>query len=247
MSKKMGQQFAGKEEYIKDVFSLIAPYYDRMNIIMSMGLLGYWRSFMLKCTGLKRGQWVLDVCTGTGDMAFCQYSLVEKEGRVIGLDMCEKMLAQAVKKMDSGNCESLDFICGNALELPFSQDTFDCVTSSFALRNISDISLAINEMVRVCKKGGRVVIMDITTPKSFVIQKCFSIYFNILIPLFGRIVDKGMKVRGYMSPYTWLSKSLISFPQDEEMANICKKAGLARVEYYSLTAGIVTVYMGVKE
>lgn len=245
VEEKMGQQFVGKEEYIQDVFSMIAPYYDRMNIIMSLGLLSVWRSFMLKQTGLVKGQWVLDVCTGTGEMAYYLHKIVGDVGKVVGLDICEDMLTEAMKKKKDG--ETVEFVCGNALEIPFVEDTFACVTSAFALRNVTDVSRAISEMVRVCKRDGRVVIMDITKPKDSLLKMGFGLYFNVFIPLLGYIVDRGTKVRGFMAPYTWLSKSLIDFPQDEEMTEICRSVGLKEVEYYSLTGGVVTVYVGVKQ
>jgi len=238
-------------EYVKGVFDEIAPFYDMMNRVMTWGLVKSWRKFVLTQSGLKTGGKALDVCTGTGELAFLLAERVGMTGEVVGLDLSEKMLDIAREKkqlqIEKGAVLSqVSFLTGDALILPFAEDCFDCVTTGFALRNVTDISLAVREMFRVAKNGGRVVCLEISEPSNPLLKAGFKMYFYQIIPLLGRFVDRGRKILGRDPAYTWLAQSLREFPQGEDLARIFREAGLKEVRYFPLSGGVVTVHVGVK-
>lgn len=240
-----------KEQYVKDLFSDIASLYDGMNVMMTFGLVKKWRSYVVDNCGLRQGDCVLDVCTGTGEMAFLLADAVGPTGEVIGLDICREMLHIARKKQmffqgKASQCKQVSFIEGNAVDLPFTDNTFNCVITTLALRNITDIYKAIEEMVRVCKKDGKVICLEISEPENFLLKLGFRAYFHIFIPLLGRVVGKGQRIAGGYPPYTWLSQSLRGFPQGKEMTRIFQDAGLKGTACHPLGGGIVTVYYGSK-
>ncbi len=243
----IGHQFVGKEEYIKRVFQNIAPYYDVMNKIMTWGIVDRWRHLLINKIPFQGGEKVLDVCTGTGEMAFLLAEKVGIEGKVIGIDFSQEMLQCARKKAARlKHPEIVTFVRGDALKLPFSADTFDYVIMGFALRNITDILEAVKEMIRVCKKGGMVFCQDISCPQNLILKAGFKLYFTQFVPLLGRLVDKGEKLCNYLPAYSWLPLSLQGFPQGEEMMQHFIDAGLQEGKYFTISGGIVTVYWGKK-
>lgn len=247
----MKREGRAEQAYIREVFDSIAPGYDRMNRLMSWGLDRYWRSVLIKQSGLSEGDTVLDVCTGTGKLAFLLSEKVGASGSVTGLDFSEQMLARARNKLKyktgrSKNPAPINFIRGNALRLPFVAENFDCVTSAFALRNLADLRQGLAEMTRVCKKGGRILCLDITRPSGFLFQYAFRLYFNGLVPVLGRLADKGRRIQGQMPAYCWLPLSLEGFPCGPEMTTFLSAAGLREVYYLPLTRGMVTLYVGTK-
>ena len=260
-----GSRFAGKREYVHDIFERIAPYYDRMNLLMSWGLLKRWQRAVLAEARLPAAARVLDVCTGTGELALMLAENARPDAEVIGLDMSEAMLEVARRKADKwgekgknkgknksnnkrNNKEAgISFVAGDALQLPFADESFDCVTMGFALRNVTDISRAVSEMCRVCKKGGRVVCLEISEPGNSLWRAGFCLYFYRLIPLFGRFIDNGRRMSGKIPAYTWLAQSLKGFPQAEEIRRVFNEAGLAGVCCNPLHGGIVSVYRGVRQ
>ncbi|QNB46242.1 demethylmenaquinone methyltransferase [Thermanaerosceptrum fracticalcis] len=247
MNKHLGEQFEGKEEYVKNLFNSIAPFYDRMNMIMTWGLLKSWQRFVLNLTNLRPGDKALDVCTGTGELAFQMAEKVGPTGEVMGLDLSEEMLSIAREKLVKQYPQrKVIFMEGNALSLPFPAGEFACVTTGFAMRNVVDIPLAVREMTRVCKKGGRVICLEISQPTIPLFRQGFSLYFFHFIPLLGRLVDKGQRIFGRLPAYTWLPESLKKFPDRETLAQIFREAGLREVKYYPLSGGVVTVHVGVK-
>ncbi|MCR4441289.1 MAG: class I SAM-dependent methyltransferase [Peptococcaceae bacterium] len=251
MVSKKGVQFAEKEQYVKGVFAAIAPVYDRMNVIMTFGLIKGWRRFVLDMCRLKPGGVVLDVGTGTGEMAFQVLQKVGPAGKVIGVDISEEMLSIARKKLRAlysrnGVSPPVFFKAGDALALPFPDGMFDCVVTAFTLRNVSSILLAVGEMARVCQKGGRVVCLEISEPVNPLLRTGFRLYFNRFIPLLGRLAGRGQRILGKSPAYTWLSQSLRDFPQGEEMAGIFSDAGLSNSRFHPLSGGMVTVYVGEK-
>ena len=154
-------QFTNKDRYVHELFNSIAADYDRMNLLMTWGMLPRWQSFMLNKTGLKEGGHGLDVCCGTGELAFKMAKLVGKTGNISGLDFSENMLAVAKEKLTVSDAKNINFVQGDALELPFEDNSFDAATNGFALRNVTDIPKAIKEMARVVKPGGKVVCLEI--------------------------------------------------------------------------------------
>lgn len=240
-----------KEEYIRELFSKIARPYDRMNKVMTLGLVKKWRLDAIDKCALVQGNLVLDVCTGTGEMAFLSAKKVGMTGQVVGLDNCPEMLDIARKKQTlfakKQSSKNIYFIEADALALPCADNVFDCVITAFALRNISDIRLAIGEMVRVCKKNGRLVCLEISEPLNPLLRIGFRLYFHHYIPWLGKnIIRPSQRIRGEIPAYQWLSQSLKGFPQGKEMTRIMEDAGLDDTLCQPLSGGIVTVYYGRK-
>ncbi|MBR4216347.1 MAG: ubiquinone/menaquinone biosynthesis methyltransferase, partial [Candidatus Methanomethylophilaceae archaeon] len=204
---KKGNQFEGKEEYIKDVFTEIADYYDEMNDIMSMGMVQGWHKFMMKRAGDISGKKCLDVGTGTGEIAFHVARTAGAGSTVIGVDITPKMLELAEKKEKELDLPvKIDWRVGDALKLEFEDDTFNLVTSGYMLRNVTDILQAVSEMHRVLAPGGKVVVAELSKPKNAVVRFFYNIYMK-RVKRYGRKYDKGKSIDGRQSAYQWLTTS----------------------------------------
>ena len=236
-----------KDKYVHKVFNTIAGKYDVMNLFMTWGMLPGWQKFLLEKTHLAKGDKALDVCCGTGELAIRMADLVGSEGHVWGLDFAENMLKIAQEKVEGSSKENINFVQGDALKLPFQDDNFDSATNGFALRNVLDISQAIKEMTRVVKPGGTVVCMEVSRPQNFLLRMGFNLYFFQIVPLIGKIVDKGKAIDNKFPAYTWLPESFKTFPNQEGIKKIFQGAGLKEVRYYPLGFGAATVYVGVKK
>lgn len=242
-----GNQFEGKETYVKDVFNEIAEYYDRMNGIMSMGMVKGWHKFMFKKAGDITGKKVCDVGCGTGEISFMAAERVGSEGEVIGVDITPGMLAMAEKKMSEMDLPvKVDFRVGDALDMDFEDNTFDLVTSGYMLRNVTDIQRAVDEMFRILKPGAKVVVAELSKPKNPVLRFGYNIYVFHIVPFFGRRYDKGKKIDGKQPAYDWLTSSLEGFPHGDDMVAIFKKAGFSDARFYSKSMGAVNIYVGTK-
>lgn len=250
MPGKREQSGAWKEEYVRELFNSIVPCYDAMNGLMSWGLVGKWRRFAVEQTRLLPGEKALDVGTGTGEMAFLLARRTGKDGAVTALDFSEAMLKAAGEKArsypDRIAWGKISFVKGDAHTLPFAAETFDCVTSAFVLRNVANLSLAIRELVRVCKPGGRVVCLEISEPRHPLLRLGFDLYFYGCIPLLGGLIGRGKSIAGRWPAYSWLACSLKSFPAGRELCALLRECGLGGVTSFPLSYGVVTVYAGVK-
>ncbi|MDD4169597.1 MAG: demethylmenaquinone methyltransferase [Desulfotomaculaceae bacterium] len=234
-------QFRNKEEYVHAVFSSIAHRYDLLNTTLSFNRDKYWRRFAVEQTGLVPGGKGLDVCCGTGMLALELAKVVGPGGHVIGLDFCENMLAKALLNIGRTPYEQvIELVQGNAIDLPFPDNAFDCATIGFALRNVSDIRKTIDEMRRVVKPGGRVVSVGLAKPGTPIFKQIYYLYFNHMVPVLGRL---GIGLDG---PYSWLPNSLKDFPHQSEIRDIFEDTGLIGACYHELTGGIVAVHMGEK-
>ncbi len=243
---KKGNQFEGKEEYIKDVFTEIADYYDEMNDIMSMGMVQGWHRFMMKKAGDISGKKCLDVGTGTGEIAFHVARTAGAGSTVIGVDITPKMLELAEKKERELDLPvKIDWRVGDALKLEFEDDTFDLVTSGYMLRNVTDILQAVSEMHRVLAPGGKVVVAELSKPKNAVVRFFYNIYMK-RVKRYGRKYDKGKSIDGRQSAYQWLTTSIEGFPYGEDMVKIFRKAGFEDARYYVKSFGAVNIYVGTK-
>ncbi len=230
-----------KEKFVHSVFSAIAHRYDLLNTTLSFNRDKYWRRFTVVHSGLKPGGKGLDVCCGTGMLTLEQARKVGLNGQVVGLDFCENMLSKAVENIKQTPYEGIiNLVKGNAMDLPFPDNTFDCATIGFALRNVPDIRKTISEMRRVVKLGGKVLSLELAKPSAPVFKQLYYFYFNCLVPLLGRL---GAGIKG---PYSWLPNSLKVFPHQLEIKDIFTETGLSGAHYYELTGGIVAVHVGIK-
>lgn len=230
-----------KEEYVHAMFSSIAHRYDLLNTLLSFNQDKYWRRFAVRQCGLKPGDNGLDVACGTGMLSFELARAVGPEGSVIGIDFCEEMLKIAEKNLKKTSYQGIvRFMQGNAIDLPFPDNTFDCATIGFALRNVPDIRKTIEEMARVVKPGGRVVNLELGKPSMIGFKQAYWLYFDKILPVMGRI---GI---GKSGPYSYLPNSVKNFPHQREIKELFTEVGLADARYYDLTGGIAAVHVGVK-
>ncbi len=232
---------AEKEKYIHGVFTAIARRYDLMNTLFSFNRDKYWRRRAVAATGLAAGGRALDVCCGTGRLTLELAKAAGPAGRVVGLDFCRAMLdvaAAAIAASPYGG--TIQLVEGNAMALPFADDSFDCATTGFALRNVPDIAAVLAEMRRVVKPGGAVVSLELAKPGAPVFKQLYYLYFERLLPLFGKAGS------GTDGPYRWLPESLRRFPHQGEIRDIFGAVGLKNATYHELTGGIVAVHTGIK-
>lgn len=230
-----------KEEYVHQIFSSIAWKYDWMNTVMTFSLDRYWRRFTVEQSNLSEGGMGLDVCCGTGKLCIEQAKKVGQTGKVVGLDFCENMLKVAQHNLEKHPLGSrIELVQGNAIDLPFPDNTFDCATIGFALRNVPDVTKTLQEMQRVVKPGGKVISLELAKPSAPVFKQLFWLYFEKIVPLLGKF-----RV-GIDGPYSYLPYSVKIFPHQKEIRYLFSQIGLEDATYYELTGGIVAVHVGTK-
>ena len=230
-----------KEEYVQVVFAAIAHRYDLLNTLLSFNRDRYWRQFAVRQTKLAVGDKVLDVCCGTGMMAIAEAELVGKTGSVTGLDFSPPMLAVAAERIaKTPYGKNIQLLEGNATALPFADNSFDCATIAFGLRNVPDILQTLTEMLRVVRPGGRIVSLELAKPSAPVFKQMYYLYFEHILPLLGKLSV------GRDGPYRWLPESLKTFPHQAEVCELFRKAGLRNAHYFELTGGITAVHVGEK-
>ncbi|MDI3269638.1 MAG: ubiquinone/menaquinone biosynthesis methyltransferase [Bacillota bacterium] len=232
-----------KEHFIHDLFTRIAPRYDAMNILMTAGRYRAWQRRFRQIAALKGDEKVLDVGTGTGDLCLLLAPDLNRGGHIEGVDLTEKMLALAEKKVAASPFASrITLTHGNALHMPYADDSFDLVVSAFALRNFADLDKALLEMHRVTRPGGRVLLMELTQPPSPWVRKPYRFYFSRIVPFLGL----GLPKDGPYAPYQWLPVSQTLHPGAPEMGRLMVKAGWTGVRYLYLTLGLVAIHEGRK-
>ncbi len=235
MDRQEGNKF--KERAIREMFARIAPCYDLLNCLMSWGQDSRWRRVAVRLALPGRGR-VLDVATGTGDMAL---ELARYTGSVVGLDLCQEMLSRGRVKMEKrGLGSSINFIVGDALALPFNDNSFDCALNGFALRNVADINLFLTELRRVVKPGGRVVCLELVRPASGIIGAFYRFYIYKIVPVLGRWISGDGKA------YQYLPDSVGCFLSTVEFHKMMEEAGFRQVGHRSLNLGTIAAYVGVK-
>lgn len=230
-----------KEQFVREMFNAIAGRYDLMNGLMSFGLDRAWRRFAVRCADIKPGGCGLDICCGTGMLAIELARAASPGGQVTGLDFSEKMLAVAHKNIQKSIFrDTIRFIQGNAMQLTFEDNTFDCVTVGWGLRNVPDIEVALSEMVRVVKPGGKVVSLDMGHPDIPVFKQLYWLWFKKAIPAMGRLWSDNKRA------YAYLHDSARVFPHQRELARTFAKAGLIDTTFHNLAGGAVAVVEGRK-
>ena len=217
------------------MFDRIAPRYDLMNRLMSAGLDRRWRRLAAAAADVSLGSRALDVCTGTGDLAFELATRVGASGTVTGVDFSDQMLERAREKA-AARGSSVAFQQADALELPFPDDAFDAATVAFGARNLADLDRGLAEMARVVRPGGTVVVLDITTPRR--LRTLHGLWFDRLVPRVGALVGRDGAAYGY------LPASAKHFPQPEALAELMTSTGLRGVSHRSFMGGIVAMHRG---
>jgi demethylmenaquinone methyltransferase / 2-methoxy-6-polyprenyl-1,4-benzoquinol methylase len=232
------------EPQVRAMFDRIARVYDRMNSVMTAGLHHHWRRRAADLAALRPGDRVLDVATGTGDLALELGHRVAPDGVVVGADFSENMLAIARDKLAALRAVTtapagvqLRFETANALALPYADGEFDAATVGFGARNFSDLRRGLAEMTRVVRPGGRVVVLEITTPTEGWLATALRVWFDRLVPLLGRLaVDP--------DAYTYLPSSVRRFPPPPELAAIMGEVGLTDIRYRLTAGGIIALHVG---
>jgi demethylmenaquinone methyltransferase / 2-methoxy-6-polyprenyl-1,4-benzoquinol methylase len=219
------------------MFDRIAGLYDRMNTVMTAGLHHQWRRRAADLAALSPGDRALDVATGTGDLAFELAGRVAPGGEVLGTDFSERMLAIARDKAGRRSGPGLRFQAANALALPYRDHEFDAATVAFGARNFSDLEGGLREMARVVRPGGRVVVLEITTPRRPPLSTFFELWFDRAIPALGRLV-------GDAQAYSYLPSSVRRFPAPRELAAVMWGCGLRDVRYTLTAGGIIALHVG---
>ena len=223
------------EPQVQAMFDRIAGVYDRMNSVMTVGMHHRWRERAADLAALKPGDRALDVATGTGDLAVELASRVAPGGEVVGSDFSERMLELARQK-----APELRFEHGNALDLPYDDDEFDAATVGFGARNFSDLPAGLREMARVVRPGGRVVILEITTPERPPLSWFFRLWFDRLVPLLGRVA-------GDPDAYSYLPSSVRRFPNARGLGAAMTAVGLVDVRWVITAGGIIAIHAGTVE
>ena len=223
------------------MFGEIAPNYDRMNHLLSMNVDRYWRSKTVKTLKPNLTDPILDCCTGTGDLAFAFYRHTQGQVPVVASDFCFKMLEIGEQKRLQREHTKLSFIEADTQTMPFDDDQFQIVSVAFGLRNVEDTDRGLQEMTRVCKPGGQIAILEFSTPRHQPIKAAYQWYFKNILPRIGQAL-----ARNNSSAYSYLPDSVGEFPAYEELTNRMLQAGMSKAEFFPLTFGIATLYVGVK-
>jgi demethylmenaquinone methyltransferase/2-methoxy-6-polyprenyl-1,4-benzoquinol methylase len=225
---------------IRDMFQTIAPRYDFLNRLLSLGIDRYWRSFAVGQLSIPENGKVLDIATGTGDVALKVAAATPDSVTIVGEDFTQGMLVlgreKVLKSPFAGRIELVNAPCES---IPHPDRLFDGITIAFGIRNVVDRPAGLREMCRVLKPGGRAVILEFSTPRSRFFGALYQFYFRRLLPFIGGLFSK-------RSAYQYLPDSVLEFPSREEFSTMMLDAGFSQTEYYDLTFGIVTVYVGTK-
>jgi demethylmenaquinone methyltransferase/2-methoxy-6-polyprenyl-1,4-benzoquinol methylase len=222
------------ETQVRAMFDRIARVYDVMNSVMTVGMHHRWRERAADLARVEPGNRALDVATGTGDLALELERRVGPTGEVVGLDFSEGMLELAREK-----AAGVRFEAGNALELPYADAEFDAATVGFGARNFSDLPRGLSEMARVVRPGGRVVVLEITTPQRPPLSYFFQLWFDRLVPALGRLA-------GDPDAYSYLPSSVRRFPGPEGLAGELSSAGLVDVRWLLTAGGIIAIHSGTR-
>ncbi len=229
-------QFA---EQVQSMFGRVAGRYDLLNRVMTAGLDRTWRERAVERAELSPGDSALDVCCGTGDLTLELAKRVAPGGHVVGCDFSEPMLDLAREKAAARGVDGVRFEWADALSLPYDAGRFDAVAVGFGVRNLADLDRGLNEMARVLRPGGRLVILEITQPTRPPLSTFFSLWFDRVVPLLGRFSDDE-------GAYSYLPESVRSFPPPARLAEMMHAAGFERIRWTVLAGGIIAIHGGVR-
>ena len=230
-----------KEKKVQAVFQSVAQNYDFMNDLMSLGIHRLWKHFTINLSQVRPGQQVLDLAGGSGDLTRLLYKKVQPTGRVVLADINAAMLAVGRDRLlDEGLCEHLDYVQANAECLPFADNSFQCITMAFGLRNVTDKNQALNSMYRVCKPGGKLMILEFSTPILPLLKPLYDTYSFHILPKLGQWFAKDAE------SYQYLAESIRMHPPQEELKMMIEQAGFEQCHYHNLTGGIVALHIAYK-
>lgn len=229
-----------KKEQVGAMFDSIAPRYDFLNHFLSLGIDRGWRRKTINKLRPLSPKIILDVATGTGDLAIAALKLDPEE--IVGIDISQKMLEEGqIKIQKKGRENIIKLLRGDSENIPFSNEKFDGITCAFGVRNFENLSLGLSEMYRVLKPGGAVAILEFSRPVSFPFKQIYSFYFYKILPLIGRIISKDS------AAYTYLPDSVEVFPDGEQFLSLLEVIGFSCLSLKRLSFGIATIYSGVRD
>jgi len=227
---------------VKRMFGEIAPRYDFMNHLLSMNVDRYWRWLTVRKVRPDGDDPILDICTGTGDLALAFHKRTHSNVPIFGADFCREMLDVAEqKKQRAGINGQVTFLEADAQKLPFDDNLFQIVSVAFGLRNVSDTDQGLREMTRVCRAGGKVAVLEFSMPRWQPMKGMYGFYFRHILPRLGQRL-----ARNDQDAYNYLPSSVREFPAGEALVQRMRDAGLSEVKFYPMTLGVATLYVGVK-
>ncbi|WP_028890193.1 bifunctional demethylmenaquinone methyltransferase/2-methoxy-6-polyprenyl-1,4-benzoquinol methylase UbiE [Tenacibaculum ovolyticum] len=229
----------GKKEQVAKMFDNISEDYDGLNRVISLGIDVSWRKKVVKLIGENNPQQILDIATGTGDLALMMAKLNPK--KIVGLDISAGMLEVGKQKIEKANLtDKIEMIVGDSENIPFDDNTFDAITVSFGVRNFENLDKGLTEIYRVLKPGGKFVVLETSNPTKFPFKQGYKFYTNFILPVIGKIFSKD-KVA-----YSYLSESANSFPFGEAFNNILQKNGFNSAKNLPVTFGVASIYTALK-
>jgi len=230
-----------KASLVSEVFRSVAGNYDLMNDLMSFGVHRLWKKYAINLSGIKKGQSVLDVAGGTGDLSKLFHQRVGKEGTVLMTDINSAMLREGRDKLiDAGIVSGIGYVQADAEVLPFADNSFDCINIAFGLRNVTDKQKAINSMFEKLRYGGCLIILEFSRVELASLASIYDAYSFNVIPKIGKFVAKDE------ASYQYLVESIRMHPDQETLKDMIETAGFSRVEYFNLTGGVVAIHRAYK-
>jgi len=229
-----------KKKQVTNMFDGIAPYYDLLNRVLSLGIDTIWRTKAIKLLKKENPQSILDIATGTADLAI-EAAQVIKPKYIIGMDIAKEMLRVGDKKIEKKNLDHIITLeHGDSEALRYETEQFDAVMAAFGVRNFENLEKGLSEMQRVLRPGGQCMILEFSRPKAFPLKQGFNAYFKYILPVIGKVKSKDPKA------YKYLYESVQAFPDYDQFAGILKKVGFSEVTWKALTFGICTIYLAKK-
>ncbi|MFT5117025.1 MAG: demethylmenaquinone methyltransferase/2-methoxy-6-polyprenyl-1,4-benzoquinol methylase [Kiritimatiellia bacterium] len=230
-----------KAHRVADVFHSVASKYDVMNDLMSGGVHRLWKRFTIELSAVRPGHKVLDIAGGTGDLAYKFSKLVGDEGQVILSDINSSMLNVGRDRLiDLGVNQNVRYVQLDAQSIPFDDNSFDCVTIAFGLRNVTDKDLALRSILRVLKPGGRLLVLEFSKPKNKLLGKIYDEYSFRLLPMMGKLITNDAE------SYRYLAESIRMHPDQQTLKEMMDTAGFIDTEYHNMTGGVVALHKGIK-
>lgn len=225
----------GKKEQVAQMFNTISGNYDNLNRMISLGTDQGWRKNVLKMVAAKKPDSILDIATGTGDMAI--FLSKTNATRIVGLDLSQGMLDVGKEKVKALKLDDrIEMILGDSENLPFEDNTFDAITVGFGIRNFETLEKGLAEILRVLKPNGIFIILETSVPTKFPLKQGYNFYTKVMVPFMGKMFSKDQQA------YEYLSESAKNFPFGEELNNILRKVGFKNVKHHPQTMGVATIY-----